>query len=178
MRRKCIHGLERGFLVFKIEESKKIVDKHMILVYYNDSTVIRIKSSYNVYRQVKGGVCLRYENDRPIYLQVIEDISRRLIQGELALGEKLPSVRELAVQYQINPNTASRVYKEMESQGLCYTRRGMGTFITEDSGMIKTLQKEMAENCLDTFLQGMQAIGISLDEMIQLLRERYAKEDL
>ena len=59
---------------------------------------------------------MRYENDRPIYLQVIEDISRRLIQGELALGEKLPSVREMAVQYQINPNTASRVYKEMESQ--------------------------------------------------------------
>ena len=61
---------------------------------------------------------MRYENDRPIYLQVIEDISRRLIQGELALGEKLPSVREMAVQYQINPNTASRVYKEMESRGL------------------------------------------------------------
>ena len=103
---------------------------------------------------------MRYENDRPIYLQVIEDISRRLIQGELALGEKLPSVRE------------------MESRGLCYTKRGMGTFITEDSGMIKTLQSEMAENCLDTFLQGMQAIGIDLDEMIQLLRERYAKEEL
>ena len=51
---------------------------------------------------------MRYENDRPIYLQVIEDISRRLIQGELALGEKLPSVREMAVQYQINPNTARR----------------------------------------------------------------------
>ena len=55
---------------------------------------------------------------------------------------------------------------------------GMGTFITEDSEMIKTLQSEMAENCLDTFLQGMQAIGIDLDEMIQLLRERYAKEEL
>lgn len=121
---------------------------------------------------------MKYETDRPIYLQVIEDISRKLIQGELVLGEKLPSVRELAVQYQINPNTASRVYKEMESQGLCYTKRGMGTFITEDSGMIKTLQTEMAESCLDTFLQGMQALGISLDEMIQLLRERYMKEDL
>lgn len=96
----------------------------------------------------------------------------------MALGEKLPSVREMAVQYQINPNTASRVYKEMESRGLCYTKRGMGTFITEDSGMIKTLQSEMAEDCLDTFLQGMQAIGIGLDEMIQLLRERYAKEEL
>lgn len=121
---------------------------------------------------------MKYENDRPIYLQVIEDISRRLIQGELNLGEKLPSVRDLAVQYQINPNTASRVYKEMESQGLCYTKRGMGTFITEDSGMISTLQKEMAETCLDTFLQGMQALGIDLDQMIQLLKERYMKEEL
>lgn len=74
--------------------------------------------------------------------------------------------------------SASRVYKEMESRGLCYTKRGMGTFITEDSGMIKKLQSEMAEECLDSFLQGMKAIGIGLDEMIQLLRERYAKEDL
>ena len=121
---------------------------------------------------------MRYENDRPIYLQVIEDISRRLVQGELILGENLPSVRDLAVQYQINPNTASRVYKEMESRGLCYTKRGMGTFITEDSEMIKKLQSEMAEECLDSFLQGMKAIGIGLDEMIQLLREQYAKEDL
>lgn len=121
---------------------------------------------------------MKYENDRPIYLQVIEDISRKVIQGELTLGDKLPSVRELALQYQINPNTASRVYKEMESQGLCYTKRGMGTFITEDSGMIKTLQTEMAETCLDAFLQGMQALGINLEEMIQLLRERYEKEDI
>ena len=67
---------------------------------------------------------MRYENDRPIYLQVIEDISRRLIQGELALGEKLPSVREMAVQYQINPNTASRVYKEMQRALLYEARHG------------------------------------------------------
>ena len=121
---------------------------------------------------------MRYENDRPIYLQVIEDISRRLIQGELILGEKLPSVRELAVKHQINPKKARGEYEEMESRGLCYTKRGMGTFITEDSGMIKKLQSEMAEECLDSFLQGMKAIGIGLDEMIQLLRERYAKDDL
>ncbi len=122
---------------------------------------------------------MRYENDRPIYLQVIEDISRRLIQGELALGEKLPSVREMAVQYQINPNTASRVYKEMESRGLCYTKRGMGTFITEDSGMIKTLQSEMARIVwIHFFRECRQSVCIGLDEMIQLLRERYAKEEL
>ena len=60
---------------------------------------------------------MRYENDRPIYLQVIEDISRRLIQGELALGEKLPSVREMDVQYQIIPNTASRVIKRWRAEG-------------------------------------------------------------
>ena len=61
---------------------------------------------------------------------------------------------------------------------MCYTKLVMGTIFTEDSGIINTLQSEMAENCLDTFLQGMQAIGIDLDEMIQLLRERYAKEEL
>ena len=121
---------------------------------------------------------MNYNAEMPIYLQVIHDLKKKMIQGKILPGEKLPSNRELAVLYKINQNTAARIYREMETHGYCYTKRGMGTFITEDSGMIKKLQSEMAEECLDSFLQGMKAIGIGLDEMIQLLRERYAKEDL
>ncbi|MGN0204752.1 MAG: GntR family transcriptional regulator [Coprococcus sp.] len=121
---------------------------------------------------------MKYETDRPIYLQVIDDISRKMIRGDIKLGEKLPSVRDLAIQYQINPNTASRVYKEMESRQLCFTRRGMGTFITEDPAIINMIRSEMAAECLDTFLQGMQLLGFDFDNMVQLLRERYEKEDI
>ena len=121
---------------------------------------------------------MKYETDRPIYLQVIDDISRKMIRGDIQLGEKLPSVRDLAIQYQINPNTASRVYKEMESRQLCFTRRGTGTFITEDPQVLNTIRSGMAAECLDTFLQGMQLLGYGFDDMVQLLRERYEKEEI
>lgn len=121
---------------------------------------------------------MKYETDRPIYLQVIDDISQKIIRGDIKLGEKLPSVRELAVNYQINPNTASRIYKEMESRKLCYTQRGMGTFITEDHEILKKIRSDMAAECLDAFLQGMQLLGFGFDEMVQLLHERYEKEDV
>lgn len=121
---------------------------------------------------------MQYDTNKPIYLQVIEDIRRKLVRNEIQLGDKLPSVRDLAILYQINPNTASRVYKEMEMLGLCYTKRGLGTFITEEQDMIRQIQSEMAEEYLDTFLQGMQALGFSFDEMLQLLRERFDKEDI
>ncbi|MDO4633175.1 MAG: GntR family transcriptional regulator [Eubacteriales bacterium] len=116
---------------------------------------------------------MNYQTDRPIYLQVIDDIRQKLIRGEITPGEKLPSVRELAQQYQINPNTASRVYKEMERSGICFTRRGMGTFITEEDTMMKQIKSEMAAECLDSFLQTMQMMGFRLEDMIQMLTERY-----
>lgn len=121
----------------------------------------------------EGSDWVNYQTDRPIYLQVIDDIRQKLIRGEITPGEKLPSVRELAQQYQINPNTASRVYKEMERSGICFTRRGMGTFITEEDTMMKQIKSEMAAECLDSFLQTMQMMGFRLEDMIQMLTERY-----
>ncbi len=120
---------------------------------------------------------MQYETNRPIYLQVIDDIKKKLLRNEMRLGEKLPSVRELAFVYQINPNTASRVYKEMENMQLCYTKRGLGTFMTEDEQVLAGIRSEMAAGYLDTFLQGMQVLGFNFDEMVQLLQERYNKED-
>jgi DNA-binding transcriptional regulator YhcF (GntR family) len=66
---------------------------------------------------------LEFKNNIPIYLQVIDDIKHKIVLGELNLGDKLPSTRELAVMYQINPNTAVRVYNEMELMGLCFTKQ-------------------------------------------------------
>ncbi len=115
---------------------------------------------------------MKYQTDRPIYLQVIDDIRQKLIRGELIPGEKLPSVRDLALEYQINPNTASRVYREMEAQGLCFTKRGMGTFLTEENTIINGSRQAMAEECLDAFWQKMTDMGYNLDDMIRLLKEK------
>ena len=102
---------------------------------------------------------MEFETNKPIYLQVIEDIKRRMVAGELPPGEKLPSVRDLAIAYTINPNTASRVYREMEQISLCFTRRGLGTFITEDPAVYEQIRSGMAKECLANFVTGMKHLG-------------------
>ena len=71
---------------------------------------------------------MNYNAEMPIYLQVIHDLKKKMIQGKILPGEKLPSNRELAILYKINQNTAARIYREMETHGYCYTKRGIGTF--------------------------------------------------
>ena len=91
---------------------------------------------------------MEFKSNLPIYLQVIDDIKKKIITGTLPLGTKLPSSRELAIQYDINPNTAARVYNEMESLGLSYTKRGIGTFVTEDPQVIDRLKQEQLKQIL------------------------------
>ena len=112
---------------------------------------------------------MEYNPTLPIYLQTANAIKRDIVTGKLLPGEKLPSVRDLAVEYTINPNTVSRVYKELESEGVCFTRRGMGTFVTEDSAKIDMLKKEMAGTLIRDFLEGMEQLGYSRHEAITFL---------
>lgn len=111
-----------------------------------------------------------FKNNIPIYLQVINDIKHKISLGELKLGEKLPSTRELAVKYQINPNTAVRVYSDMEGEGLCFTKRGLGTFVTEDEEKYLSVKKEMANEYVETFAENMRGLGLDIEAMIELLR--------
>ncbi|WMJ88728.1 GntR family transcriptional regulator [Anaerocolumna sp. MB42-C2] len=116
---------------------------------------------------------MEFDNNIPIYIQVINDIKKDIINGALALGEKLPSGRELAYKYKINPNTASRIYKEMEAEEICYTKRGLGTFVTEDTRKMKSIREEMAGSLLDNFIEGMKQLGFTKEELIQLLEHKY-----
>lgn len=113
---------------------------------------------------------MEFKSALPIYLQVMTAIKRDIVTGRTQLGEKLPSVRDLAVYYTINPNTVSRVYKELESEGVCFTKRGMGTFVTEDTKKVEQMKEEMANEIVAHFLEGMQQIGISKEEAIERLR--------
>ena len=79
---------------------------------------------------------MEFHSALPIYLQVMSFIKRDIVNGTLKPGDKLPSVRDTAIQYAINPNTVSRVYRELEIEGISYTKRGMGTFVTEDKDKI------------------------------------------
>ena len=72
----------------------------------------------------------------------LHDLKKKMIQGKILPGEKLPSNRELAILYKINQNTAARIYREMETHGYCYTKRGIGTFVMEEETMFETIKKE------------------------------------
>ncbi len=105
----------------------------------------------------------------PIYLQVVEEIKRLLMIGELKPGEKLWSARDMALRYQINPNTAARVYKELEQQSLCYTKRGLGTFLTEEDGIAEKLRKEKAERLVSDFIREISRLGYTQEEICRFL---------
>lgn len=114
---------------------------------------------------------MEFKSNLPIYLQVIDDIKKKIITGALPLGTKLPSSRELAIQYDINPNTAARVYNEMESLGLSYTKRGIGTFVTEDPQVIDRLKQEQLKQILTVLDEQLTGMGYTPEEIIRLLQD-------
>ncbi|MCM1182167.1 MAG: GntR family transcriptional regulator [Roseburia sp.] len=120
---------------------------------------------------------MEYDNNIPIYLQVINRIKKDMIQGKLPMGEKLPSTRELAVQYHINPNTAMRIYKEMELQHMCFTKRGLGTFVTEDPAVITQMRVSMAGELLNGFVREMKELGFSKEELLDGILARFDKAE-
>ena len=110
------------------------------------------------------------DNNLPIYLQLMERISRDIISGRYGPGDKLPSVRELAVEASVNPNTMQKALAELERKGLVYSQRTSGRFITEDREMLKELKKEQAGRYLVEFFENMRNLGLK-DEEIRILFE-------
>lgn len=119
---------------------------------------------------------MEYNTASPIYLQVINELKKRMVKGELKPGEKMPSNRELAVLFKVNQNTAARIYREMESMGLCYTKRGIGTFVSEEDDMISGLKKEMAEELVRNFVQEMEDLGFQKGDIIDRIAD-YKEEE-
>ena len=116
-----------------------------------------------------------YDNKTPIYMQIITEMKMRMASGKLAAGEKIPSVRELAQEFEVNPNTMQRALSEMERENLFYTERTSGRFVTTDEGIIMTLRNKLAEQELQKFMGYMEQIGYSKKEIIQKI-ELWQKE--
>lgn len=112
-------------------------------------------------------------NKEPIYLQIMNYIKRRVLSGELKKGDRLESVRELASKLKVNPNTIQRVYSELETEGIIYTQRGLGKYITEDVNILKKLEQESANEVLDTFIKSMKELGFTKTEVLEFINTRY-----
>lgn len=109
--------------------------------------------------------------DRPVYMQLIERITTDIIAGIYPPGSKLPSVRDLAQTAGVNPNTMQKALSEMERTNLVYSQRTSGRFITEDLSMIDSLKTELASEQVKEFLEKMEKIGLSKEDIIGLIQK-------
>lgn len=114
---------------------------------------------------------MHFDPMTPIWVQVTTRLKQQIVTGVLAPGAKLPGGRDLASEYGINPNTAARIYQEMEREGLCETRRGLGTFVTEDTQAVSRLRSEMARQAVRRFLADIQSLGLTREEILQLIQK-------
>ena len=116
------------------------------------------------------------DSDRPIYLQLMERIQHDIISGTYRPGDKLPSVRELAMEASVNPNTMQKALSELERIGLVHSRRTSGQFITEDETMIKKLKTETAAKHIREFLKSMEHLGLTRQEILELVQDTMKEE--
>lgn len=115
-------------------------------------------------------------SDRPIYAQLVETIQMQIVSGFYPPGGKLPSVRELAAEAAVNPNTMQKAFVELERSGLIITQRTNGRNVTEDIEMINQIRNSLAAEHLELFIQKMKELGYEKKDIVALL-EHAAKEE-
>ena len=110
-------------------------------------------------------------DDRPIYVQLMDTITLAITSGALPAGSRLPSVRDLAAEAGVNPNTMQRALSELERSGLIYSQRTSGRFVTTETTQITNKRKELAMEQITAFLSSMQDMGYTAEETIDLIRQ-------
>lgn len=109
--------------------------------------------------------------DRPIYAQLVDRIQLQIVAGQLNPGEKILSVRELAAEAAVNPNTMQKALAELERKGLLYSQRTSGRFVTEDRELIGNVKEEMAAEQISAFLENMKQLGFNKKETIRIIEK-------
>lgn len=113
--------------------------------------------------------------DKPIYAQITQILKRNILSGKYDLGSKLPSVRELAAEAAVNPNTMQKAFTELEQDGLISTQRNSGRIVTTDQAIIDTARNFMLEDMTKNYLRKLREMGSTVTDAIQLI-EKFEKE--
>ena len=114
---------------------------------------------------------IQFDNNMPIYLQIMNYLKKEIVSGKLKPGDKVPSVRDLATELQINPNTVQRTLAELEREGIVETKRGLGRYVTSEESIIMDIKKEMAGELIDHFIRGMSELGFVREEVISIVSD-------
>ena len=114
----------------------------------------------------------KFRSDLPIYSQLVEQIKLGIVSGSLLPGERLMSVRDMATEAGVNPNTMQRALQELERDGMVYSQRTAGRFVTENMQVIERAKKKFAEEQIRGFLEAMKKLGYQREEIFALLKEK------
>ena len=114
----------------------------------------------------------KFRSDLPIYSQLVEQIKLGIVSGNLLPGERLMSVRDMATEAGVNPNTMQRALQELERDGMVYSQRTAGRFVTENMKVIERAKKKFAEEQIRSFLEAMKKLGYQWEEILALLKEK------
>ena len=116
-----------------------------------------------------------FDNDRPIYQQIVEHLEHAIARGEYRPGDKMPTVRELAANAGVNPNTMQRALAELEHEGLLIAKRTSGRFVTEDSARIDEMRGDIAAAHTTTYMAAMGELGFKKKEIIEIIEGQNAE---
>lgn len=116
-------------------------------------------------------------NDRPIYLQLEEIMMQAIASGQYPAGSRLPAVRELAAEAGVNPNTMQRALTDLEREGLLYSQRTAGRFVTDETERIRGKRRELAMTQVQNFLTSMKEMGFSAEEIVEMMEQAIRKEE-
>lgn len=123
-----------------------------------------------------GSLRFRIDFSQPLYEQILDQVRSSIAKGEIGLGDKMPSVRELAQELRMNPNTVMRAYQELERDGLTEKRRGQGTFVTSSPERVEAFRKDLAAKYIDAFLAQIKSLGFSWNDIEAYIRQNYASD--
>ena len=118
---------------------------------------------------------MEFDNQRPIYLQLLEEFKLKISTGQWQAGEKIDSVRSLASFYEVNPNTIQKALSELEREGLTETRRTAGRFVTDNTSLISDLEDDSFKKIADEFIEGAKNLNLGKDKAIDDLRNYWEK---
>ncbi|MGL5692848.1 MAG: GntR family transcriptional regulator [Peptostreptococcaceae bacterium] len=110
-----------------------------------------------------------FNNNKPIYLQIVDILKLKIISGEIEVGSKIKSVRDLALEFEVNPNTMQRALAELERENLVYSQRTSGRFVTNDIDTITLLREEMARIEINQLYSMLIQLGYKKEELTELI---------
>ena len=119
----------------------------------------------------------QFQSTQPIYLQIMERIKKEIVVEKLLPTQQLPTVRELALQYQVNPNTVQRALSELERLNLVKSDRTIGRFVTDDQSLIQSLKEQMIMDKVNTFVSELDQLKVSQEDSINYLKQAFKERN-